>query len=249
MNLYDFYPKPKDLIANEINTLKFLSGNNYIRTEHNAFWSAANQLYTQSRGGNLRSLDFSSYINIRHAPIAKSENKGARYVNPTPNLQIVIGGLVSVLSAGKTYENISYALIVGGIRPNKNVIMRKFHFDITTSPTRNQPHPICHLQYCGSMWKFLETLGYKKDQLKTLHMHLSEPRIFLGPMSLALLLDMIFREFPDNKSIKFIESPEWKNVIRANEKLLLSPFHQICLNIINSNEKPRKTLADEFYVV
>lgn len=242
MNLSDFYPKPTDLIANEVKTLQFLSTNTYIQSEHSAFWANVYHLYTQLRYGKHRDFDFSSQMEIRHAQLATAKNSQT-------NLQIIVGGLVTIQSTGKSYSHISYSLVVGKLHSDPKTLMRKFHFDITTSTSHRQPHPLCHLQYCGSAWPYMETLGYKKSQVQALHLGLDEPRIFFWPMSLALLLDMVFREFPDNKSAKFVESPEWKNIIRENEKLLLYPFHQKCSAIINSSERQRKTLADEFYIV
>src|SRR6266550_793446 len=52
-----------------------------------------------------------------------------------------------------------------------------------------------------------------KGKLKLLNPWLSEPRLFSSPMSLALLVDMAFHEFPDQPSGKFRNTSAWKELI------------------------------------
>jgi hypothetical protein len=80
--------------------------------------------------------------------------------------------------------------------------------------------------------------------LQHLYPWLSEPRIFFGPMSLALLIDMALHEFPDDRSKKFRASSEWQSLVRSQETLVLQPFYQKCVDVIGKNQ----TLADEFYI-
>lgn len=245
MNLSDFYPLPKKLIANEVNTVKFLSENAFIK-EHLEFYNAAAQSYAQYRYG-LRTFSFGSYLDVHHSEMVKNRNLGTFRPKPAANLRLMLSGLVE-LKADKSYGNISYALVVANLQAASINVLRKFHFDVTTGAIRRQPHPRCHLQYCGGLIPVMQQLGYKKTQLEHLHMRLSEPRVFFWPMSLALLIDMALREFPDEKFAKFVRSPEWQNVIRENEDLLLGPFHEKCVEVISNNERRRKTLAEAFYV-
>jgi hypothetical protein len=166
-----------------------------------------------------------------------------------PNLRLLVAATIEQ-QKNSTYGNISYALAVCRIRSNHPSILRKFHFDITASADRNrrQEHPISHLQYCGGMIPFMGKMGLRQAQLQQMHVKLSEPRIFFWPMSLALLIDMAFHEFPDTKSAMFRGSPEWRGIIRKNEKLLLRPFYEKCVEVIVDTAKKNRTLADEFYI-
>jgi hypothetical protein len=154
------------------------------------------------------------------------------------------------LKAG-AFQNVSYCLAVCRRRQGFP-ILRKFHFDITVDSAgtsgRSQQHPMCHLQYCGKMIPEMATMGCRQTQLDQIQPWLSEPRIFSWPMSLALLIDMVFHEFPDERSQKFRGTSEWKNLIRKQETLVLKPFYEKCLGVIVDKHDKKKTLADEFYI-
>ena len=130
---------------------------------------------------------------------------------------------------------------------SKLQILRKFHFDAVAhaDPNRNQTHPVFHLQYCGSLLPYLTDLGCTQEQLHEMHSWLSEPRILYWPMSLALIVDLTFREFPSDAGRRFRTDPRWQSIVRNNEALLLCKFHNCCLNIIKGD---KQTLAEVLYL-
>jgi hypothetical protein len=81
-----------------------------------------------------------------------------------------------------------------------------------------------------------------------MHTWLSEPRIFFWPMSLALLIDMALHEFPDQDSAKFRSDSYWRGLVRKQEKLILRPFYEKCVEVIRDTKEENRTLADAFYV-
>src|SRR5205807_1177151 len=91
-------------------------------------------------------------------------------------------------------------------------------------------------------------MGVLESQLNQLNPWLSEPRLFCSPMSLALLVDMVFHEFPDEPSRKFRDTSEWKDLIRKQETLVLRPFYEKCLDVIIDKHDQKRTLADAFYI-
>jgi hypothetical protein len=111
-----------------------------------------------------------------------------------------------------------------------------------------QQHPQTHLQYCGEMVPYMATVGCRKAQLDQMQPWLSEPRILFWPMSLALLIDMALHEFPDQDSAKFRADSYWRGLVRNQETLVLKPFHEKCVEIIENNDGKNLTLADAFYV-
>lgn len=246
MELSQFYPSPNDLIENELSALKHLSESTYIAGEHAQFVNHARLYYSQyrySRSG----FRFASYLDVVHPEMRRA--RGSKSGRPKPNLRLIVAALVDQ-DENAAYANISYALVVCRIRSKRPSILRKFHFDIVTtkSSSRKQEHPISHLQYCGEMIPFMGERGLSHSQLQQLHPNLSEPRLFFWPMSLALLIDMALHEFPDAASKKFRSSPEWRKIIRENERLLLQRFHEKCAEIIADRGERERTLADEFYI-
>jgi hypothetical protein len=158
-----------------------------------------------------------------------------------------------MLSARIELENhaineVTYSFAVCRIRANHLTILRKFHFDLTTGKnvagSAKQRRPQCHLQYCGT----LLPEGCRQAQLDHMHPWLSEPRIFFSPMSLGLLIDMALHEFPDERWVRFRESPEWRSLVRNQESLLLEPFYQKCVEVLADKKGAYQTLAREFYV-
>jgi hypothetical protein len=67
-------------------------------------------------------------------------------------------------------------------------------------------------------------------------------------MSLALLIDMVLHEFPDERSAKFRKNPDWRGLIRKQEALVLRDFCQKCVDVIDNTRGKNQTLAEEFYV-
>jgi hypothetical protein len=63
-------------------------------------------------------------------------------------------------------------------------------------------------------------------------------------MSLGLLIDMAFHEFPDPRSARFRQDPSWRGLVHEQQELVLLPFHRKCSEIIASQQR----LTDEFYV-
>lgn len=244
MALSDFYPTPRDLIANEVKVLDRLMDDPYIVREHQKFAIDARKYrdrYKDLRGG----FEFISYFDIYHSQVRK-RGKAIRG-REQANLRLLVASTIQ--RKGATYGNISYCLAVCGLRSGNTSIMRKFHFDVTAnSQPGRQQHPVCHLQYGGGMISLMAEAGLRQSQVKQVHIGLDEPRIFFWPMSLALLIDMTLHEFPDDSSKKFRATPEWRGIVRENENLILRRFYETCIGVIANHGHQNRTLADEFYV-
>ena len=230
MTLADLYPEPDSLIKNECDTLRYLMNEPILNGYHPQFAQAARNLFYQTRK-RLTHFEFESFFNVCH--------------QSKDDLIVVVCGKVEP-SGRKKYKHITYCMTVCRQQPNASGILRKLHFDVTSGEPlrRMQGHPICHLQYCGSFLPFLSTLGYAKQQMEPMHPWLSEPRIPYWPMSLALIVDLAFREFPSEAGSKFREKSEWQSIIRKNEALLLANFYSHCLAVIGARGR---TLAESFY--
>lgn len=243
MELSEYYPDPKDLIASELKILNYLRNDPFITEKHSQFAQDAGIYYGRYRQDDSR-FEFFSYFDIAH--VAMHAQKGMRKSqrNLKPNLRLMLAAFIGLKNG--SYSNVTYCLSVCRLQSLK--ILRKFHFDVTvsddTSSPRFQQHPQCHLQYCGKMLPQMIKMGCQPTQLERLYPWLSEPRILFGPMSLALLIDMALHEFPDDRSKKFRASSEWQNLVRSQEMLVLQPFYKKCVDVISKN----RTLADEFYV-
>lgn len=250
MELSDFYPSPGDLIESELTVLKHLRTDPYIKETHSQFARHASSYYDRNRDGHARGFEFVSYFNVWHAAMRRHEPGSGKQGKRTPNVRLFVAARIE-LDKG-AFSNVTYCFAVCRIRSARITVLRKFHFDVTgasnKSGRRLQQHPRCHLQYCGEMVPQMATMGCRETQLNQMHPWLSEPRIVFWPMSLALLIDMALHEFPDERSKKFREKPEWRGLVRKQEALVLRRFYQKCVDVIVDTRGNNRTLADEFYI-
>jgi hypothetical protein len=250
MDLDSFYPDPTDLLKAEVGALRYVSGHPYIVRDHSDFARDADRYYRKFR--SLTSgFYFASHLDLWHPEMGRRGATSTRQGRRRANVRLMLAATIEVTGTGG-YGNVSYCLCVCRLlTKGRLVILRKFHFDITPGSEeaqRRQKHPRSHMQYCGKMVPYMRTMGCREAQLDKMYPWLSEPRILFWPMSLALLMDMALREFPDERSIGFRESGEWKNVIREHEALVLQRFCKKCVDLIDGVHGNRLTLSDAFYV-
>ena len=146
--------------------------------------------------------------------------------------RLFLGADVWKQEDGDYIANTSYCmcLVEGRDKPNK--VLRKFHFDyVTERSDRKQPHPRFHLQYCGGLPPFLTSLGITKKLMEPLVPEVEGPRIFFRPMTLGLLMNIAFHEFPCGDTDQIKKKGEWLNLVRDNERVVLKPFYSKCADL------------------
>ena len=231
--LSELYPEPRELIANEVKTLDFLKDNPYFLQEHSQF--AQDARVVQGQICRQPSFQFESYLDLTQAD--------------KPMRLFLEGRVVPNGPRSKTYGEITYGLVVCRRKARGFSILRKYHFDVALPTARSRQRKfLFHLQYCGTLSLYLCKQGLTDAQIEPLYPLLSEPRLFFWPMSLALLLDAVLHEFPDIKSTKFRQTGEWRDIVRANETLLLRRFHQKCADITSDKLREHQLLAEVFNV-
>ncbi|MBU1181717.1 MAG: hypothetical protein KKF00_06070 [Proteobacteria bacterium] len=105
-------------------------------------------------------------------------------------------------------------------------VIRKFHFDYTPENiSKNVSHPVFHLQYPGDLSEHLQSLKLAHEHLEC---GLSEPRIPFIPMSLALTINLLLKEFRNRETNSAVEDRTWRALIKTNENLLLSTYFKEC---------------------
>jgi hypothetical protein len=212
------YPSPSELIKNEIFTLERLKNDIFLAQWKSSLYKDASYAYYQAR--KLSSFNFESSFEIN-----VDNNPGTAF----------IGGKVIPSNDGNSYDLLSYYLAICRNEEMKNEPLRKLHFDYTEpDPSHRQPHPIFHFQQPGKLTRAMTEAGCNIDHL---YPWLSEPRLPYMPMSLALLINLVFSEFPDEKTTRFIEHTEWRHLIHKNEVLLLYPYYEQCYKFVDNCKK------------
>jgi len=229
MKIDEWYPQPKDILNCEIETLKFLINNSIINSYFSKLYADSYQYYTRIKYNRRLLFNFDSEFSIN-----LEGRDGTAYI-----------GADIIILDDNNFEGISHSVAICNDDTPKARLLRRYHFDYTLlDPSRKQPHPVFHLQYGGKLSRKLQN-----ENLEHQHMDawLSEPRLCYIPMSLALLINMILKEFPNEINLKIIESPEWRDLIRKNENILLAPFYKICHNFMSTRNSDQLFTNDFYY--
>jgi hypothetical protein len=150
-----------------------------------------------------------------------------------------VGGLIRVDDG--VIDNMSYYLCVTRADQDsqKQRVLRKFHFDYASPRIRDQRRSsVFHLQYPGNLPPEMKGDDSDDRMEERMDAWLEEPRIFYLPMSLALVLHLAFREFPDQYTNRLCEDGEWQSVhVHRDQKSLILPFMEKCVAIAADPKK------------
>lgn len=218
-------PSPKDFYINDLKTFDFLRNNDIVASHYPELLVDSDNMYSRLKQllKNPISFGFQSHFN------------GIIFLNNIH--KVFFGGLVN-LKNSQTFNDISYYLCISGIDKDINHVIRKYHFDYTNPINeRESPHPIFHLQYPGELSGYLESFNLDDTHMDS---RFSEPRIFFTPMSFALLLNLIFKEFhdpTDGNFYKIREDSYWRSIVIENENLFLKPYYESCYNFLDKRSR------------
>jgi hypothetical protein len=196
---------------NEINTLEYIQARGFF---DNDFSELANAIYTTFNKYRAKTnvdfffvADFEMDIERhKHRVVTHAEIKG-------------------------NYDFTSYSIGICG-QAGSNELIRRFHFDYDHDKPRNKQKAfISHLQYGGKSGTGYTGIAYGTNNIES---GLSVPRLNFPPINLALLLDIVFCEFQNEKTKKIIEDPEWRSLIKDNEIFMLREYFRCISNHIGS---------------
>lgn len=160
--------------------------------------------------------------------------------------RVFIGAEVNKQDKGLGIADMSYCICIFEVKDKPVRVLRKFHFDyVTYRPDRRHPHPRFHLQYAGGLPPELRTLGVTQELIDQLQPSIERPRIFCAPMTIGLLMNLAFHEFPCAETKEILERGEWRNLVCENQKRILAPFYKRCRELTENNKIP---FYDKAYV-
>ena len=152
-------------------------------------------------------------------------------------LDLHVGGLIQL--EGDAIVNTSYYLCI--IDDTNKKVLRKYHFDYANSTIRQQRRSsVFHMQYAGKLAPELP----EDCDAEHLDSWLEAPRIFFTPMTLSLVLHMVFREFRDEYTDRLCEDGEWQSVfVHRDQNSLILPFFRSCMNVMEDRGEKAITLG------
>ncbi len=222
----DWYPDLRRLRNNELATLRFLKDNPGIAEWHSKLYADAHNSYSSLFYKPSLPFQFESQLDIEINNRCGIAHIGSEMMFDNGN-----------------FVGMTYYLAICEIREPRHRLIRKYHFDYAR-PSRSwrQPHPVFHLQYAGGLSPRLSALDFDSNHMDE---WLSEPRLVFCPMSLALLLNIVLKEFPGAQNDSLVKRSEWRDLIAANEKLFIDPFLESCRAFVNS-KSPTDLFTNDF---
>ncbi len=160
--------------------------------------------------------------------------------------RIFLGALVEKTPERDKILEMSYYVCIMEGRDAPKKILRKFHFDyVTEAGKKKQPHPRFHLQYGGELPPGMKQWGIEDKHIQALLPKVKQPRIFFAPVTIGLLMNTLFYEFPTDDTNYIKKERAWLNLIRDNERKILVPFYERCAHLAG---KDTIVFFDEAYV-
>lgn len=231
MSISNRYPDPTKLKKHDRETLKFLHTQPIISKQFALLAQQARVHYYQlSDAKKLKNMniDFNASLEID--------------VEGRPMQLFVGANLKSVRQKSNSFnhEMVSYSLELC----DGDKLIRRFHFDYAISAHKtNQKVPVFHFQYGGNLSSHL-----KKHQIKDglIESWLSAPRLNYHPLTLALLLDIVFHEFRTVETHKISEDTNWRALVRKNEELVVIPYYENIAHFIGSDKYGQNCLIRDY---
>lgn len=190
------YPPLKKYLDQEVETFKFLRSNSYM-SQYSLFVKDLASVYSR-----LRSKSISS-INISFKFSTKLDNK-------PHDVKLA----ADVVFDKEKISRSSFIIEIYGVssKGEGSNVVRRIHFDVAVIGVdiNKGCHPLYHVQVGG--------VGSGVER------GLSFPRVLFFPLSFALFFDMAIRELGTMELKRVIESGKWREILRANEDLMVIPF-------------------------
>lgn len=226
MSIFKEHLSYTDFVGNEIKTLGFIQGLTQINQSFNDLANKSQILFHQYSGRKNSDIAFQFKCDLNM--LVEKQDK-----------TIFIEALLR--------PNFSEAVYVLSICDQSLIppkIMRKFHFDFAPVVDKNDRKPVYHLQYGGKPTPRMKELNVDDEHILP---WLSSPRINSTPINLALLLDMIFCEFPSEPTYKIIGTKEWRDLIKNNEDLVTKLYYKNIAKFFTSTHKSDFLFRDFYY--
>lgn len=218
-----------DFIHNEVKTLGFLRAQASVAKSFPELYTKANTAYS-----------FYSGVLKKTTPTCFKFGCELKMEIENKNRSLFIEAYVR-----QNYSLATYALCMCDSDNEEKKLIRKFHFDYDPKGNSSvNKKPKYHLQYGGKATPGLISNGISAGHL---YEWLSVPRLSITPINLALLLDIVFNEFPSEVTQRVIEKSEWRDMIKANEDNVLVPYFLNVSQFINSAHNSTYLFRDFVY--
>ncbi len=242
MTLSSCFPDPITFFENEYKTLEFISRHGRYFTKYPSLISECQMVSDHHAGFNEMKTSAKKQFLKKHVHDFKFITSFDDIIE-TKSIKIWVGANYSTEpKCCNQFKEFSYFMAITREEEGVPVVLRKFHFDYDASDCDFTP--TFHLQYGGELCRKMDDINCSHERV---YPWLSKPRLSFFPVSLAIILHIVFCEFCESdEATRLIERLEWRNLLRANEKLILADYYKQCDNYVSSRDD-RKLVFDLFY--
>lgn len=226
MSIYVNHMKYEDFIKNEIKTFGFLAGLSSVRSNFEKIANNAKTAFSIYNGKK-------KYSNITLTFTCDFD-----LIIERINRQVLIECIIT-----PDFSLVSYSFVIYENSNGEKKALRKFHFDFDSKIDTKSKKPIYHLQYGGKPSTYMTNSKIECDHIEP---WLSSPRIHNSPINLMLLFDFILNEFPCEKTIKVIETSEWRKAVKNNEDAMLREYYMNINSFFTSKKHKSNFLYRDF---
>jgi hypothetical protein len=206
---------------------RLLTYSNFVDLERNTLMSLRNRLALHDLFSQAASDASKCLANDNRCCFAFATHWDVDY--PLANCRLFVGAIIRRESNRDKILSMSHYMCVGEGRESVKRLLRKFHFDyVTEGEHRSSRHPRFHLQYGGKLPPAMQACGVQDKHIEPLLPSVEGPRIFFWPMTIALLMNTVFYEFPTIETNEIRKTSEWVSLVRENERAVLVPFYELC---------------------
>ncbi len=242
MSLSNCFPDPIAFFDNEYKTLRFINRYGRYFKKYPSLISECQIVSDQHARFNEMKISTRKQFLKKHVHDFKFIASFDDIVE-TKSMKIWVGAnYTTKRKFYNQFEEFSYFMAITREEKGVPVVLRKFHFDFDASDC--DIIPTFHLQYGGELCKKMDDINCNQERVCP---WLSKPRLSFFPVSLAIILHIVFCEFCESDEAKELtERLEWRNLLRANEKLILAEYYKQCDSYANSKDN-KKLVFDLFY--
>ncbi|MDD5208953.1 MAG: hypothetical protein PHV36_06180 [Elusimicrobiales bacterium] len=231
------YPSPADVLKTESAALKLLGDSPFLQGNHYNFARAASDAHRRLEGIDLKKFKDGPLIVFEGLLEISISNKPYR---------IFLGEIINTKREKKDFFCCDASLYMA-IADSSGDVIRKFHFDYDSGRNKTgkeiSKKPYLHLQYGGELSRQMKAAGIDDSKYENaIRPWMENPRICFYPISIFMLVYMIFTEFIPEDAHKLFEDTYWQHRLEENEATFLRPFLGHCASI-----KGNKSLLKEHF--
>lgn len=215
------YPDAVEYLRLARATTAYICQQSELRSQNNEFCDAIDKLSGRLLNPNAAGLNFSAVMET----LVDDKIHHVR-----------VGGIVKFKDGILAFQSYWIELFGAIDTCDESLVLYRVHFDVAVpdNDKNNERHPLYHIQLGGK--------AANSEYINTEMKHWSSPRIPYVPLSLAMFLEIVFREFGTGYiEDRMRKDEQWTRIIKENEDVMIAGL----LKVFENNKQ--MTISSVYY--